>query len=596
MRFERRRRGTGGSPVGGRRGRRTTAGLSVGLLPMALMAGLFGGLASLGPTALPLSNLHLAASATCDDSWAMFQHDNRHTGAPLCSGVTTSNATELHQSWYAQTAGAITAEPVVADGLVFVGDSTGVFYAVDQATGTVAWSFNITSNKLHDDQHGVSFGEIPGTAAVAEIPQKGSVVFVVGGGTVYALEALTGAPIWAQDTDPLKPTSSVETESSPVVDLSTSPPEVLLGNDTNQSSGVAETGMMAFNAETGALLWKYEPETNKTVTPGQYAGSTPAALSAGDDLSTDHSCGDIWSSPALDPRYKGHGLVVFATGDCPEPAPGQFTNVESVFGVDAVTGKDVWTFAEPANIYTSVPTGTDADDDFGSSPVLATVEGRAMVVEAGKSGYVYGLDEHTGKELWQVQAAQPGQLSPQGVGAIGGFIGSPALGTADGHPAVFLTSAIFMPLTGLGANAAAPPYTPCAGLTEASLPACPDTTLAGDPTRLASVHAVDIATGTVLWQEPISTPTYAPATYSNGVVFAPSTTSFAIAAYDADTGVPLWASPLAASAASGASVVGPSIFVGSGISEGGQNVPGANGIWSFTTVLGAPAAPATPGV
>ena len=47
------------------------------------------------------------------------------------------------------------------------------------------------------------------------------------------------------------------------------------------------------------------------------------------------------------------------------------------------------------------------------------------------------------------------------------------------------------------------------------------------------MSAVDAATGQVVWRAP-STPSYAATTYSNGVVFAPSTTTFAVAAFSVD--------------------------------------------------------------
>ena len=539
------------------------------------------------------------SSATCNDQWPMFQHDQSRTAAPACSGLDQGDVTTLHPAWHLPTAGDVTAEPVVADGLVFVGDSTGVFSAVDQPTGKLKWSFNVTSNSVYDDQHAVSFGEIPGTAAVARIGKGDPTVFMVGGGTVYALDALTGAPRWAQDTDPAHPTSAVETESSPVVDTSTARPEVILGNDTNQSTGIAMTGMLAFDALGGTLRWKYEPQTNQVITPGEFCSgkatygcasrnTTFDALSYGDNNSgtePDNACGDVWSSPALD---QAKGRLMFATGDCPQTTgdPKQFTTIQSVFALDATTGNDVWRFAEPQNAYDQVA-GQDGDDDFGASPIITGVDdsaGHRIVVEAGKSGYVYGLDEASGRQLWQTQAAQPGQLSPQLVGAVGGFIGSPALGPSNGQPALFLTSAVFTPLAGDGANTGSPSQ-PCPALGGQAVPACPDTTLAGHPARLASVHAVSVADGKILWQAPISTPTYAPATYSHGVVFAPSTTTAAVAAYDADNGVPLWEFPLAAPGASGAAIAGSSVYVGSGVSEGGQS-PGPSGVWSFTSGTG----------
>jgi outer membrane protein assembly factor BamB len=139
-----------------------------------------------------------------------------------------------------------------------------------------------------------------------------------------------------------------------------------------------------------------------------------------------------------------------------------------------------------------------------------------------------------------------------------------------------------MPFTDDGVNEPGSGYeVPCDG---GQVPACPDATLASNPTRAVSLHALDAATGAVVWQAP-SLPTYAAATYAGGVVFAPSTVGFSADAYDADTGVPLWSFPMGGAAASGMAIVGASVFVGAGLafeSEGGAEMPPQmNGVWSF---------------
>jgi outer membrane protein assembly factor BamB len=106
-----------------------------------------------------------------------------------------------------------------------------------------------------------------------------------------------------------------------------------------------------------------------------------------------------------------------------------------------------------------------------------------------------------------------------------------------------------------------------------------------------AVSAIDAATGHIVWRAP-STPSYAATSYSNGVVFAGSTTSFAAAAYNADTGLPLWTFPLGATTSSGTAIAGSSIFLGSGLSSGQPGPttipPGNNGVWSFAVSAGAP--------
>lgn len=543
------------------------------------------------------------ALSACQGAWTMYQHDVAHTGAATCTAVDPADVASLTPSWFVPTPSPVTDTPAVVDGTVYAGDAGGTFYALDARTGRTRWTFDVTANSLYDDRHSTGFGLLVSSPAVSWLPgTTDPVVFFGGGGTLYALDAVTGAPRWARDLDPGDPTSAIEIESSPVVDTAVSPPEVIVGDDDNGSPGIDETGIQAFDALTGALLWKYEPALNRVV----------HSLTGQDG--TGEACGDVWSSPALDPgfvdpataaggqrvtatgRRSADGLVVFGTGNCaanPDPAAaaaaGDVLTNASVIAVDAVTGARVWSFTEPPNLYDtgSLQEPGGGDDDFGSSPLIASsvldAAGHPLVVEASKDGSVYGLDEDTGALVWQRQDAQPGQLDPASVGSVGGTIGSAALGQADGRPAVFLTSAIPLPFTNDGINTPGSGYeVPCLGTT---LPACPDTTVLGDPSRLVSVHAVDAATGAVLWQSP-SLPTYAAATYAGGVVFAPSTTAMTANAYDAGTGRLLWTMPLGASPASGMAVAGSSVYLGAGLSylsAAGQPLPPQlDGIWAFT--------------
>jgi outer membrane protein assembly factor BamB len=645
-----------------------------------------GGAATLMPAGAAEPSAH--PSGTCSASWPMYQHDAHHT-ADGCSSLGPQTSPALQRAWFASMAGAVTAEPVVADNTVYVGDSTGTFHALNQASGASRWSFSVNSPQScyrdqtnpYTDKHHAGFGSITSSAAFAPrvIDAAGHpMVYFGGGGSVFALDGVTGACQWAQDIDPGRPTNSVEVESSPVVDTATRPPRILVGSDDNSGAGNGVTGLQAFDASTGSLLWRYEPQRDMTLTPSEFGGSDALTLSCGDGsanaacTSTNvpgigvnspawaDACGDVWSSPSLDTTFVDpagdnayqsvgtaattdpvwfpkritatgrparDGLVVFGTGNCgadPDPATtyahDDYAHTEGIFALDPVTGVRVWNWFEPPNLYNtgSPHEGGAGDTDFGSSSILATVPTAdlhnhnacgsvggttTLVVQGGKSGYAYGLCERSGAKVWGVQAAQPGQISPDLIGAGGGFIGSPSLGRAKGRPAAFFNAALFLPfaddgvrLPGNGDDAGATCPGP-AGLHFPLLPACPDPSILGDPARLQSVSAIDAATGHVVWRAP-STPSYAAATYSNGVVFAPSTTSFSAAAYDADTGLPLWTFPLGAAAASGTAIDGSSVFLGSGLSQGQAGPttvpPGSNGVWSFTVRPGAPALAGVP--
>ena len=470
------------------------------------------------------------AAGPCTGDWPMFQHDQGRTGSTACTDLTSLRAPALAPRWFFQTPGDVTAEPAVVAGRAYVGDGSGLMHAIDVTSGQQVWSFDITHNDAHVDHHTASYGLITSSAAVADVPSMGSTVFFGGGGTVYALDAATGAPRWATDVDPANPTSSAEVESSPVVWTRTGGNSVVfVGMDTNEDKGTADGGVLALNARTGALLWKYDADKDRVVND----------LVTGSHDST--GCGDIWSSPALD---SARALLFFGGGNCNLAAGG---DQQRLIAVNADGGDKVWDFVEPAANHRH-------DMDFGASPVLTNVDGEDVVVQAGKSGWVYVVDRATGHLVRGVQTAEGS--------AIGGFIGSVsvAVDPSDGHPVLYGDSAIPAPTDGFV-----------------------DTSLAGDPTRMSSLHAVDLVTGAVLWHRPTQTPSYAPTTVAGGVVFAPDTTEFSLNAYDATTGLPLWHLPVAAATSGGVAVAGDTLVVGAGtyFDQASQMPPQATGVWCF---------------
>jgi outer membrane protein assembly factor BamB len=412
--------------------RRTLAAAGITVLSLATA------IAAAGPAGTALASG--ATGLTCTTSggaWPQYQADPTHS-ANACSNITTSNVATLTPSWFFPTKGEVTATPALVNGTAYVGDSTGAFYALNQSTGAQEWTFSTTSaQSCFVDQtdpyataHTGGFGDITSSANVTTINGTPT-VFVGADGSVFALNASTGQCLWAQDTDPGNPASAIEVESSPVVDTAVSPPEVLIGNDDNGVSGIAVTGLMAFNAQTGALLWKYQPERDVTLTPSEFGGSDALTLSCGDGTadatycnSTNipglapntstyaDACGDVWSSPALDTSFtdpagdntfegsgtqapagwapkqitasgqaSADGLVVIGTANCassPDPATaeshGDYAYNQGAFALDPVTGVRVWSFIEPYNSYDTGPSEPfGGDDDFGGSAILAQV-------------------------------------------------------------------------------------------------------------------------------------------------------------------------------------------------------------------------------
>src|SRR5439155_1410617 len=141
--------------------------------------------------------------------------------------------------------------------------------------------------------------------------------------------------------------------------------------------------------------------------------------------------------------------------------------------------------------------GDDAEAEVESSPVIAhfldgsdrILVGNGVHNDAGKGRTglhsfalvadedgptPYRLDRVTGTRPWTSHPAQSGHLNPGF--AFGGMIGTPAVGAVNGQPAIFIASALSSPI----------------GDPETGEP---DPTLAEDPQRMLSLHAISAADG-----------------------------------------------------------------------------------------------------
>jgi polyvinyl alcohol dehydrogenase (cytochrome) len=490
-------------------------------------------------------------------SWPMFGHDpgRSFSQAEACAEIVPTNVATLIPAWGVLTADNVSASPTVVDGVLYVGSWDGTFHALDAQTGDELWRFQI------DDSHEVGFGRIVSTAAVDTVRvADGPAVPVVlfgGGGTLYALKPGREGPVVlaAVNVDPREQSlrdeqagnpPQIEIESSPVVGHFADGDRILVGMDVHNRRAIGRTGLLAFALRENAggerpyrfeLVFKHDPETGdvlRSLTEGSGEG---------------WGCGGVWSSPALDvDALGGQGIAVYGTSNCGNPdesaAAGE-TGRESVVAINASTGDELWRFQprEP----------NDIDDDFGSTPNM--LPGGAVGI-GGKDGWYYARDLVTGAERWSVRAGQSGRLN-SGF-AVGGFIGASAVGRGVVDPIRGGTRDIVFGVTALPTPFAQP-------LDGGGNPL--DTTLVNDPARLFSLHAIDAASGEILWRSPLAAPAYGHVAYANGVVFVPMTFGVRLMAFEASTGAPLWIMPTFGAPSSGIAVVGDMLFTGTGTRE-----------------------------
>ena len=489
----------------------------------------------------------LAGSACADADWSSFGRGPARTfSVPTgCSPIDTSTVSTLVPAWFLHTTDSVTASATVADGTAYVGSWDGTFYAVDVATGAVRWTFGIRSHAP------TAFGRIVSSATVTSYDEPGGgprqVVLFGGGSSVWALDARTGTELASIDLDPRTPALRAQQEAGdnpPVVEVESSPAvatvngvrRIYVGLDVHNDAHVGRTGLVALDLQPSGAgwrlrpLWKLDAETGQT-----YHGVAGLTTGSGEGW----GCGGVWSSPAVD---ESNGIVAFGTSSCSNPAQAYDAGenyAESMVAADAVTGALRWRY-RPADELS----GRDAriadpgrDADFGATPNLFTLHGRAVVGEGRKSADYYVRDLLTGAAVHTSDVGQEG-YAQDGFG-IGGFLGTPAVqqGT-DGSATVV-------------------------GATAIPVPRSPEDL---DPTSWA-VRAFDPASGQIAWTYRLAGPSYGHTSLVNGVALVPDTTNSSLVALDVATGLPLWESPVVGPPSSTAVVAGDTVLVGTGTRE-----------------------------
>jgi outer membrane protein assembly factor BamB len=267
------------------------------------------------------------------------------------------------------------ASPTVVDGVFYIGADDGMFYAVSEATQKVLWSDNLGLDTAKGSCGADALG-ITSTAAVVTDPTTGNLTVYVYGptGTLYALNAATGATVW---------TAQVDTESTTKNDYySWGSPLVVNGNvyigvSSDCDNPLVPAGLAEYNQSTGAQVafWHSLP-------PGQIGAS-------------------IWSSAAA----LSNGDIIATTGNGYNPT-GQPKYDESIVKLNGSTLKSDGAWAIP-------PDQQVSDADFGASPALFTADiggtSTPMVGACNKNGVYYAVRQNNvgAGPVWQSTVTIP---------------------------------------------------------------------------------------------------------------------------------------------------------------------------------------------
>jgi outer membrane protein assembly factor BamB len=506
---------------------------------------------------VPFTSGSAAAGSHCrSTAWRQYGATSEHTFATArgCSPITVSNVATLVPKWFFHTPDSVSASAAVVGNSVYVGDWAGHFYSINATTGAKQWEYTI---RIPDP---VAFGQNVSSAAVEPFTEARTrtdreVVVFGGGSIVWALDAKTGKLLAKLDLDPRKRALRLRQQTSPnapTVEIEASPAvadvrvgervqrRIFIGMDVHNNQGVGRTGVIALrlrSSESGrwALqpIWKSDPETDRT-----YYGRRGLTEGSG----AGQGCGDVWSSPAVDPAAN---LVVYGVGNCDHPPTARAHHQnwsESMTAVRADNGRFLWRYA-PAEHNGSLSADIAAayrDDDFGASAnIYRAANGRLIAGDGSKGSIYYARAAHTGANVWHTQSGQPGNLQEDF--AIGGFLGSLAVAPGSRGRAGAIVGGTAIPIPGKSVQ-----------------------TLVNST---EDIHALDPQSGKVQWTDHLTAPTYASASIVNGVVLMPVTTCSCLLAVNLRSGAPLWVNPVLGPPSSTAVVSGASVYLGTGTNE-----------------------------
>ena len=301
-------------------------------------------------------------------SWLYPNGDLANTRDATGAVISSANVSELKEAWSFRLtgksatnvlgAGSMTSVPIVANGLVYIQDQESNVYALELGTGKLRWEYRLNEPLLS--------GPGPNGVAVAQ-----GTVFGASPTTVFALNAVTGRRIWV-DRRLLKRGQGTFGIQPQVADG-----RVYLASQ--YGSGPGGGVLLALNASTGKLLWKFNtvsgPETGVKKLGAGSGGAWETPL-VGTDGSVTYGIGNPYQTAALAIKY---------------PSKDLYTN--SDVNLSAATGRLRWYYqGAPDDFY---------DHDMQASPIAAQVNGTPAVIGGGKLGFVYAMNAETGALLWK---------------------------------------------------------------------------------------------------------------------------------------------------------------------------------------------------
>ncbi|MBL8550326.1 MAG: PQQ-dependent dehydrogenase, methanol/ethanol family [Hyphomonadaceae bacterium] len=331
------------------------------------------------------------------DEWPANGRDTGQTRFSPLADINAQNVARLGFAWEftgfetrGRTHHGMESNPILANGNLYVVGPWGSVYAVNAVTGAKVWAFE--PELTHINGRLACCGVVNKGLAIAD----GKVFVGAFDGILYALDANTGSVVWKVDTFPT-PRGNYSNSGAPFI----AGDKVMIGNSGADMG--ARGYVSAYDIDTGRFAWRFwvvpgdpaaGPDESPDVTLARQTWPADARWELG-------LGGTAWDHMAYDPETN---TAYIGTGNGgPHPAvlrsrSGAITDqlyLSSIVALDAATGRRKWH-------YQTTP-GDSWDFGATSHMILANIEidgrQRKVLMQAPKNGFFYMLDRETGELL-----------------------------------------------------------------------------------------------------------------------------------------------------------------------------------------------------
>lgn len=334
--------------------------------------------------------------------WGPSLNNTRYQPAPD-AGLAPDQVPALGLKWAFGFPNATSARalPTVAGGRLFVGSADGTVYALDAKLGCTIWTFKARAG-------------VRSAIVIGQPSPNGTVMAYFGDGraAVYGVNAATGELVWSRTIDehPSAHVTGAPALYQNRLYISVASGEEGQGNNPRYECCTFRGSLVALNATTGAPVWKTFTIADEPRSLGRNNGGATRWGPSGAGIWSTPTV-----DPKRRVVYAATGNMYTEPQQGTSDAVMAFDmDSGKIAWTSQVTPKDIFVVGcnqpNPANC--PAPDALGPDFDFGNSPMITTVAGgRDLIVIGQKSGVGWALDpDKSGAVVWQYVAGRGSAL------------------------------------------------------------------------------------------------------------------------------------------------------------------------------------------